>query len=307
MFQKLKRYTFALITLVLYCHEATADEALMDGVRPFICDGEAIVFQETNDGWVISTDPTAEVKPTGNGWRYEDALNGGVWYLREESRNSWVIEGLSEDGYFKLDCLDVADSVSQVVTIIKPRLDENMMAQLMDIQSQLAETKSELLSTQAHLAETTGELMHTQDQLTHTQARLKRLPVRPLGLGSTETVPTPSTDAAVTTPAGPQLSGAEQYGFRIAVNNCWNVDAGSRAAQVTVTVGFSLDQNGRVSGDVRMIGASGGDARAQRTAYEAARRAVLRCQSSGYDLPVEKYEQWKDVEMTFAPSGLRLR
>ena len=85
MFQKLKRYTFALITIVLYCHEATADEALMDGVRPFICDGEAIVFQETNNGWVISTDPTAEVKSTGNGWRYEDALNGGVWYLREES------------------------------------------------------------------------------------------------------------------------------------------------------------------------------------------------------------------------------
>ena len=112
----------------LLATEATADEALMDGVRPFICDGEAVVFLEKNNGWVISTDPTAEVKPLDNGWRYEDTLSGDVWYLREESRNSWVIEGLSEDGHFKLDCIDVADSVSQVVTIIKPRLDENISA-----------------------------------------------------------------------------------------------------------------------------------------------------------------------------------
>lgn len=150
-----------------------------------------------------------------------------------------------------------------------------------------------------------------------------RPPVRPSRPEPTETAAAPSTETtdaindllgdlatdepAASTPTGPPLSGAEKDGFRIAVNNCWNVDAGSRAAEVTVTVGFSLDQNGRVSGDVRMIGASGGDAGAQRTAYEAARRAVLRCQSSGYDLPAEKYEQWKDVEITFDPSGMRLR
>ena len=138
MFQKCKRYTFALITLVLYCHEATADEALMDGVRPFICDGEAIVFQETNDGWVMSTDPTDEVKSTGNGWRYEDTLNGGVWYLREEEPNSWVIDGVSEAGHFEVNCVDLADSVSQVVTIIQPRLVEGIL----DNQAQIAESNA---------------------------------------------------------------------------------------------------------------------------------------------------------------------
>ena len=40
---------------------------------------------------------------------------------------------------------------------------------------------------------------------------------------------------------------------------------------------------------------------------EAARRAILRCQSGGYQLPADKYEQWKDVVITFDPSGMRLR
>ena len=128
----------------LLATEATADEALMEGVRPFICDGEAVVFLESNNGWVISTDPTAEVKPIDNGWRYEDTLSGYVWYLREESRNSWVIEGLSEDGYVKADCIDVADRVSQVVTIIKPRLD----AAIASIQNDLVETKEALASSE---------------------------------------------------------------------------------------------------------------------------------------------------------------
>lgn len=144
MFQKLTRYTFALITLVLYCPEATADEALMDGIRPFICEGEAIVFQETNNGWVIATDPTAEVKPIKSGWRYIDTLSDDVRYLKKESRNSWVIEGLSEDGHFKLDCIDFADSVSQVVTIIKPRLD----AAIISTQNNLLEAKEALASSE---------------------------------------------------------------------------------------------------------------------------------------------------------------
>ena len=131
-YSKIKRtLTAASLALALSTNllatEATADEALMDGVRPFICDGEAVVFLESNNGWVISTDPTAEVKPIDNGWRYEDTLSGYVWYLREESRNSWVIEGLSEDGYVKADCIDVADSVSEVVTIIKPRLNDSIV------------------------------------------------------------------------------------------------------------------------------------------------------------------------------------
>jgi hypothetical protein len=136
----LKSLTLIALVFGISSQAAKADVDLTDGIRAFICDGKSVVLFETDAGWVIPIDPKAEVKRTGNGWRYEDTLNGEVWYLREESRNSWVIDGLSEDGHFTVDCIDLANSVSQVVNIIKPRLDQGIM----DTEALLAETKDEL-------------------------------------------------------------------------------------------------------------------------------------------------------------------
>lgn len=109
-------------------------------------------------------------------------------------------------------------------------------------------------------------------------------------------------------PQGPPMTGSEREGFRVAVNGCWNVDPGSVAATVTVVVGFSLTQDGKVEGNQVELLSSQGDASAVNIAFESARRAILRCQGQGgYQLPAEKYGQWKDVEITFDPSGMRLR
>jgi hypothetical protein len=40
-------------------------------------------------------------------------------------------------------------------------------------------------------------------------------------------------------------------------------------------------------------------------AFEAGRRALLRC--GPYDLPKGKYEQWKDIEVTFNPQNMVVR
>lgn len=106
--------------------------------------------------------------------------------------------------------------------------------------------------------------------------------------------------------AGPPMTGSEKDAFRVAVNSCWIVDPGSPAARVTVDVGFRLDRNGTVQGDVRLI-SSDGEQSATNIAFETARRAILRCQRGGYDLPADKYDQWKDVVITFDPSGMRMR
>mgnify|MGYP005992073391 FL=1 len=109
-------------------------------------------------------------------------------------------------------------------------------------------------------------------------------------------------------PAGPPMSASEKEGFRVAVNACSNVDPGSQAARVPMTVAFSLDRAGKVlNSDVRQVSASGGDTGSTEIAFQAARRAILRCQSGGYQLPADKYDQWKDVEITFDPSGMRMR
>ena len=106
--------------------------------------------------------------------------------------------------------------------------------------------------------------------------------------------------------AGPPMTGSERDSFRVSVNRCWNVDPGSVASRVTVEVAFDLDQSGQVVGQPRLV-SSQGDQSAVATAFEAARRAILRCQSGGYQLPADKYDQWKEVVITFDPSGMRLR
>lgn len=110
------------------------------------------------------------------------------------------------------------------------------------------------------------------------------------------------------TPAGPPLTRGEQDALRIAVQRCWIVDVGSEAASVTVTVGMDMESSGRVvSSSLRLIGSEGGSAAAAETAFQAARRAILRCQNDGYQLPQDKYDQWKTIEMTFNPDDMRLR
>lgn len=100
---------------------------------------------------------------------------------------------------------------------------------------------------------------------------------------------------------GPPLTRGEIEGFRLAVNRCWVIDAGSRAARISVKLEFSLDQNGRITRGPSLVSNSPGEDAAIRTAFEAARRAILRCnaEAGGFDLPIEKYNQWREVEITF--------
>jgi hypothetical protein len=114
------------------------------------------------------------------------------------------------------------------------------------------------------------------------------------------------SDAPKQAPAGPPLTAGEKESLRLAVQSCWVVDPGSPAAHVTITIAFSLDRSGKVLGNtLKLVGSDGGDAGAAQSAFDAARRAVLRCQKEGYTLPVDKFDQWSDIEMTFNPEKMR--
>jgi len=110
-------------------------------------------------------------------------------------------------------------------------------------------------------------------------------------------------------PTGPPLTGGEREAFRVAVGSCWNVGSLSTAAlATTVVLGVDMTEDGRPdSGSIRMISFSGGDQASAQQAFEAARRAVIRCGARGYPLPVEKYAQWREIEMTFNPEGMQFR
>ncbi|MEL6102833.1 MAG: energy transducer TonB [Pseudomonadota bacterium] len=110
-------------------------------------------------------------------------------------------------------------------------------------------------------------------------------------------------------PAGPPMSAGEKDTLRVAVSSCWNVGSlSSDALNTTVVVGVAMDEAARpVTASIRMLSFSGGTEAAARQAYEAARRAIIRCGAKGYELPPEKYAHWKDIEMTFNPERMRIK
>jgi len=61
------------------------------------------------------------------------------------------------------------------------------------------------------------------------------------------------------------------------------------------------------TGSIRMLSSSGGPDSAAKQAYEAARRAIIRCGAKGFNLPAEKYGQWREIEMTFNPERMRIK
>ncbi len=111
------------------------------------------------------------------------------------------------------------------------------------------------------------------------------------------------------TPTGPPLSAGEKENLRVAVSSCWNVGSlSSDALRTTVVVSVAMNPDGTpIVGSINLSGSSGGSAAAAKQAFEAARRAIIRCGARGYQLPSEKYGQWQNIEMTFNPEKMRIK
>ncbi len=126
------------------------------------------------------------------------------------------------------------------------------------------------------------------------------------GASSAETAQAAPAPAA---PSGPPLTGGEKDALRVAVQQCWNVGSLSTDAlgtTVVVTVSMTRDAKPE-TGSIRMLDYAGGSDAAARQAFEAARRAIIRCGANGFNLPVDKYGQWQNIEMTFNPENMRIK
>ncbi len=121
--------------------------------------------------------------------------------------------------------------------------------------------------------------------------------------GGTAETTTPSR------PSGPPLTSGEKDALRVAVQKCWNTGAlSTEALRTTVVVSVQMNQDGTPeTGTIRMVDSQGGSSGSASQAFQAARRAIIRCGARGFDLPAEKYEQWREIEMTFNPEKMRIK
>ncbi|MGB0960933.1 MAG: energy transducer TonB [Halocynthiibacter sp.] len=110
-------------------------------------------------------------------------------------------------------------------------------------------------------------------------------------------------------PVGPPLTRGDKDALRVAVSQCWNVGSlSSDALRTHVVVGVSMNRDGKPeAGTIKMLSFTGGDEASAKRAFDAARRAIIRCGAKGYNLPSDKYDHWKDIEMTFNPEKMRIK
>ncbi|MEM6593647.1 MAG: hypothetical protein AAF672_02580 [Pseudomonadota bacterium] len=108
---------------------------------------------------------------------------------------------------------------------------------------------------------------------------------------------------------GNPITRAEKGALIVGIRRCWNVGALSTdALRVTVTLGFTMTPDAKPEiGSINLLGADGGTGDAVDRAYEAARRAIIRCGSGGFDLPADKYEQWRLIEVQFNATTQEIR
>jgi hypothetical protein len=93
-----------------------------------------------------------------------------------------------------------------------------------------------------------------------------------------------------------------------AIRRCWLVDPASDATRVALTLGFAMTAEGRpVADSFSRIGTATGPDAGIEAAWQSARRAVLRCGVLGFDLPPDRRDDRKQVEITFDPTMMVLK
>lgn len=101
---------------------------------------------------------------------------------------------------------------------------------------------------------------------------------------------------------GATLTASELDALRGQIQRCWNPPAGvSEAGSLRISIQMRLDQSGALQGMPQIV-SGGGASMIERVAGEAALRAIRLC--APYNLPVEKYDTWSQVQINFDPSQM---
>jgi hypothetical protein len=116
--------------------------------------------------------------------------------------------------------------------------------------------------------------------------------------GSTTPTETPPTLGSSTGSIVAQMSVNELDALRARLAQCWNIQlAPPDPSELRVKVKMFLNQDGSLSQSPEVLEA--GSTEFARSAAESAVRAVRRC--APYTLPAEKYESWREINVTFDP------
>ena len=93
------------------------------------------------------------------------------------------------------------------------------------------------------------------------------------------------------------------------IQSCWNVGSlSAEALKVSIKVSVNLAENGVPEAEgITMVSHSGTNEAAAAQAFEAARRAIIRCGADGFELPPDEYEEWETITLEFDSERMRVQ
>lgn len=104
-------------------------------------------------------------------------------------------------------------------------------------------------------------------------------------------------------PQGEAMSLSEIDAFRVQMQKCWSVPAGAaNADNLSVRIRVGLTRNGAIAFGPYVLDKSRISDPYFRAAAESVLRAIRRCQP--FQMPAEKYNRWRELELNFDPKQM---
>ena len=96
---------------------------------------------------------------------------------------------------------------------------------------------------------------------------------------------------------------SEEYALGKEISPCWNIGAlSTEASKTIVEVALRFNADGTpIASSMRMVVSSGGSDSAAQQAFEAAKRAIIRCGARGYNLEAADISDDKLIILSFDP------
>tara|TARA_B110000467_G_C18224659_1_gene425101 strand:- start:415 stop:798 length:384 start_codon:yes stop_codon:yes gene_type:complete len=93
------------------------------------------------------------------------------------------------------------------------------------------------------------------------------------------------------------LSSEELLKFRNKIKSCWIVPPlGSTISSISIEL--FMKKNGQVD-EIKLLSEKKDNNAQTSIAFASVKRAILKCEGNGYNLPKEFYEQWKNIKIVF--------
>jgi outer membrane biosynthesis protein TonB len=119
--------------------------------------------------------------------------------------------------------------------------------------------------------------------------------------GSTNINDEPATAGGNISNPDAKMTADEMAALRERMKSCWNPPQGATShLELRTVVRVELNEDGSLAGVPQVLEAPGGTY--SQSAPESVVRAIRRCEP--YSLPADKYDAWREIEITFDPVDL---